>query len=98
LNLAPSDSWIAMIPHWQPRVLREYSLIADGERGAVVGPDGAIVWLCMPRWDSPAVISAFLGGRGGYAISPTDPPLPVGRLLRTGNPDLAQPLGQRRRR
>jgi hypothetical protein len=78
LDVAPSDSWIAMITHWPPRVLREYSLIADGERGAVVGPDGAIVWLCMPRWDSPAVFSALLGRRGGYATTPTDPPLRVG--------------------
>ena len=58
---------------WQPRVLREYSFIADGERGALIGPDGAIVWLCVPWWDSPAVFSALLGGRGGYAITPADP-------------------------
>jgi alpha,alpha-trehalase len=58
---------------WQPRVLREYSFIADGERGALVGPDGAIVWLCLPAWDSPAVFSALLGGKGGYAITPADP-------------------------
>ncbi len=62
-----------MITQWQPRVLREYSLIADGERGALIGPDGAIVWLCMPGWASPPIFSALLGGRGGYAITPTDP-------------------------
>jgi GH15 family glucan-1,4-alpha-glucosidase len=58
---------------WQPRVLREYSFIADGERGAVIAPDGGIVWLCAPRWDSPAVFSALLGGRGGYSVGPADP-------------------------
>ena len=57
---------------WQPHVLREYSFIADGERGALIDPDGAIVWLCMPQWDSPAVFSALLGGRGGYAVTPAD--------------------------
>ncbi len=62
-----------MIDAWQPRVLREYSFIADGERGAVIGPDGAIVWLCMPTWDGQAVFSALLGGQGGYAITPADP-------------------------
>jgi GH15 family glucan-1,4-alpha-glucosidase len=56
-----------------PRVLREYALIADGERGAVIGPDGAIVWLCVPRWDSPAAFSGLLGGPGGYTIAPADP-------------------------
>lgn len=58
---------------WSPRVLREYSFIADGERGGLVGPDGAIVWMCVPRWDSPAVFSALLGGQGGYAVTPADP-------------------------
>jgi GH15 family glucan-1,4-alpha-glucosidase len=62
-----------MVDGWQPRVLREYSFIADGERGAVIGPDGAIVWLCMPGWDSPAVFSGLLGGNGGYAVTPADP-------------------------
>jgi len=54
-----------------PRVLREYALLADGERGALVGPDGDIGWLCVPRWDSDAVFSALIGGRGGYAVVPT---------------------------
>lgn len=62
-----------MTVDWQPRVLREYSFIADGERGAIVAPDGAIVWLCLPAWDGPAVFSALLGGPGGYAITPADP-------------------------
>ena len=55
-----------------PRVLREYSFLADGERGGLFGPDGAIVWLCAPRWDSAAVFSALLGGQGGYAVTPAD--------------------------
>jgi GH15 family glucan-1,4-alpha-glucosidase len=52
-------------------VLREYALLADGERGAVVGPDGQIAWLCVPRWDSPAVFSSLLGGRGHYTATPS---------------------------
>src|SRR5262249_59881019 len=56
-----------------PHVLREYSLVADGQRGALVGPDGAIGWLCAPRWDSPAVFSGLLGGPGRYAVKPADP-------------------------
>jgi len=56
-----------------PRVLREYALVADGERGAVIGPDGSIAWLCVPRWDSPAAFSGLLGGPGQYTIAPADP-------------------------
>ncbi len=55
-----------------PHVLREYVLLADGERGAVLGPHGEIVWMCVPRWDSDAVFSSLIGGRGGYAITPTE--------------------------
>jgi GH15 family glucan-1,4-alpha-glucosidase len=57
----------------RPHVLREYALIADGERGALIGPDGAISWLCAPRWDSPAVFGGLLGGQGSYAVTPADP-------------------------
>ena len=62
-----------MIGSFRPHVLREYALIADGERGAVIGPDGAISWLCAPRWDSPAVFSGLLRGHGTYAVTPADP-------------------------
>lgn len=53
-----------------PAVLREYALLADGERGAVLGPAGDIGWMCAPRWDSDAVFTALIGGRGGYSITP----------------------------
>jgi GH15 family glucan-1,4-alpha-glucosidase len=56
-----------------PRVLREYALVADGERGALIGPDGSVTWLCAPRWDSPAAFSGLLGGPGRYTIAPADP-------------------------
>jgi GH15 family glucan-1,4-alpha-glucosidase len=56
-----------------PRVLREYALVADGERGALIAPDGSIVWLCVPRWDSPAAFSGLLGGAGQYTVTPADP-------------------------
>ena len=50
--------------------LRDYALIADGERGAVIGPRGDIVWMCAPRWDSDAVFSTLIGGAGVYAVTP----------------------------
>ncbi len=54
-----------------PEVLRQYSLLADGERGAVIGPRGNIVWMCVPRWDSDAVFTSLLGGAGQYTVTPT---------------------------
>jgi hypothetical protein len=56
-----------------PHVLREYALVADGERGALVGPRGDFAWLCAPMWDSGAVFSALIGGPGVYAVTPKEP-------------------------
>ncbi|UNZ20886.1 glycoside hydrolase family 15 protein [Streptomyces sp. 891-h] len=56
----------------KPWVLRDYAFLADGERGAVIGPHGEVVWLCAPRWDSDAVFSALIGGGGEYLVSPED--------------------------
>ncbi|HZD13543.1 MAG TPA: trehalase-like domain-containing protein, partial [Pseudonocardiaceae bacterium] len=44
---------------YPPQVLRQYALLADGERGALVGPHGDIAWMCAPRWDSDAVFSSL---------------------------------------
>jgi hypothetical protein len=63
----------ALAEELAPHVLREYALLADGERGIVVGPRGDCCWMCVPRWDSPAVFSALLGGDGVYAVSPDHP-------------------------
>jgi hypothetical protein len=53
-----------------PAPLREYALVADGERGALCGPHGEIVWLCAPRWHDDAVFAALIGGDGAYAVTP----------------------------
>jgi alpha,alpha-trehalase len=58
------------MPKFHPHVLRDYALIADGERGAVVSPRGDIVWLCAPRWDCDALFSTLIGGEGVYAVTP----------------------------
>jgi GH15 family glucan-1,4-alpha-glucosidase len=55
-----------------PHVLREYALLADGERGIIVGPRGDFAWMCFPRWDSDAVFSSLIGGAGAYAVTPRD--------------------------
>lgn len=60
-------------PHRRsPYVLREYALLADGERGALIGPRGDVAWMCAPRWDSPAVFGGLLGAPGRYEITPNE--------------------------
>jgi GH15 family glucan-1,4-alpha-glucosidase len=53
-----------------PHVLREYALLADGERGALCGPRGDIAWLCAPGWSDSAVLSSLIGGTGSYLVGP----------------------------
>lgn len=53
-----------------PHVLRDYALLADGERGAVIGPRGDIAWLCVPHWDSPSVFASLLDAPGVFAVTP----------------------------
>jgi GH15 family glucan-1,4-alpha-glucosidase len=64
---------VAQPPSIRPEVLREYAFLGDGERGALVGPRGEIVWMCAPRWDSDAVFSSLMGGAGAYVLTPANP-------------------------
>ncbi len=55
-----------------PVVLREYAVLADGERGVVVGPHGDFVWMCFPQWHDPALFSSLIGGDGSYSVTPVE--------------------------
>jgi len=35
-------------------------------------PRGNIAWLCAPRWHDAAVCSTLVGGRGSYAVTPSE--------------------------
>lgn len=54
--------------------LEDHGLIGDGATAALVARDGAISWLCVPRFDSPPLFSRLLdAGRGGaFTIAPDD--------------------------
>ncbi|MFD7534621.1 glycoside hydrolase family 15 protein [Streptomyces sp. NPDC059819] len=54
-----------------PRELHDYALLADGERGALIGLDGAVTWLCAPTWHDDAVFASVIGGKGAYAVTPS---------------------------
>jgi GH15 family glucan-1,4-alpha-glucosidase len=54
--------------------LEDYGLIGDGSTAALVGRDGAIPWLCVPRFDSSALFCGILeAARGGaFTVAPED--------------------------
>jgi alpha,alpha-trehalase len=60
----------ALTPVGVPHILREYALLADGERGVLVAPAGDYAWMCFPRWESDACFATLIGGQGTYAVTP----------------------------
>ncbi len=55
--------------------IEDYALIGDCETAALVGRDGSIDWLCLPRFDSGECFAALLGSpeHGRWQITPAEP-------------------------
>jgi GH15 family glucan-1,4-alpha-glucosidase len=71
--------------------IEDYALIGDCAAAALVGRNGSIDWLCLPRFDSSACFAALLGGpeHGRWQIAPADPRPQVRRCYREGSLVLA---------
>ena len=69
-----------------PSHLEEYALIGDCEAAALVGRDGSIDWLCVPRFDSGACFAALLGTpeHGRWLLAPANPVQQARRRYREG--------------
>jgi GH15 family glucan-1,4-alpha-glucosidase len=64
-----------------PLNIEDYGLIGDCHTGALVGTDGSVDWLCMPRFDSASMFGALLGDEdsGRWLIAPTGETLETSR-------------------
>jgi GH15 family glucan-1,4-alpha-glucosidase len=68
---APLISEQAGTTGYQP--IENYGIIGDLHSVALVGINGSIDWLCLPRFDSPSVFAAILDDKKGgrFKIAPT---------------------------
>ncbi|GAA0665365.1 glycoside hydrolase family 15 protein [Streptomyces thermocarboxydovorans] len=58
-------------PHHVHRI-EDYALIGDEQTAALIGTDGSVDWLCLPRFDSGACFARLLGdeNNGHWRIAP----------------------------
>ena len=65
--------------------IAEYGFLSDCETVALVGPTGAVEWMCLPRVDSPSVFGAILDrGAGSFRFGPDGMSVPASRRYLPG--------------
>jgi GH15 family glucan-1,4-alpha-glucosidase len=67
-------------------LLEDYGLIGDLQTAALVGRNGAVEWLCVPRFDSASCFSALVGDdrHGRWLVAPAGEVRSVARRYRPG--------------
>jgi alpha,alpha-trehalase len=62
-----------------------YGFLSDCHTSALVSYDGAVEWLCLPRFDSPSVFAALLDrGAGHFKLAPRGVIVPISRRYEPG--------------
>ena len=66
------------------RPIEDYGLLGDTRTAALVGSDGAIDWLCVPRFDGQPVFGRLVGGpaAGTFRIGPAGAATVIARRYR----------------
>jgi GH15 family glucan-1,4-alpha-glucosidase len=66
--------------------IEDYGLIGDLQTAALVGSNGSVDWLCLPRFDSASCFSALLGNErhGRWLIAPAGEIRDTSRRYRPG--------------
>src|SRR3954454_900335 len=65
--------------------IAEYAFLSNCHTSALVAPDGAIGWLCVPSFDSPSVFGTLLDREAGYfRIGPFGVNVPSSRQYEPG--------------
>ncbi len=70
--------------------IAEYAFLSNCHTGALVAPDGAVDWLCVPRFDSASVFGTLLDRQAGsFRFAPFGINVPSARAYEPGTNILA---------
>ena len=79
----PREQSAAMPSPFPP--IADYAFLSNCHTGALVAPDGAIDWLCVPRFDEPSVFGSLLDREAGsFRFAPFGINHPTSRVYEPG--------------